>query len=175
MRIEVEQYGAVTLETAQKVWNNSPEFHSLNTRVAELSKTVPDTKVGKVLSDDVSLHKKFKTDDASHAYYEQIRSTNDDIALISHNTGIDKDIIEKIKNHVFNETHILDGRSVERFAPCEDAVEAWKRLISDKFIQSDLRLLQHELAESLLMNGQEMSWEATHHTVNKIYNWIDNI
>ena len=46
--------------------------------------------------------------------YDRIRSTSDDVVQISHQTGIPEWKIQKIKEHVFWNDHILDDR-ISRF------------------------------------------------------------
>lgn len=175
MRTEIEQYGTVTLATAQKMWDSSQEFNELNNRVAELLRSTTDTKCGKVVPDTASAIKQLQADEIAHNFYEQMRITKSDIDTIAQHTGIDRNIIEKIKNHVFYEKHILKDGTIGQFAPCENMAVAWNRLMTGNFVQSDLRLLQHEFAESLLVNGQELAYEAVHPTVNEVYNWFDNL
>lgn len=38
-------------------------------------------------------------------------------------------------------------------------------------MQSDLLLLQHEYAESLIMNGKTVGWHEAHNIINKFYDW----
>ncbi len=92
------------------------------------------------------------------------------LIVISENTGISKEIITRIKNHVFIEEHLLNGR-IERFFADADMVQAWQRLIDNKFIYSDLLLLQHEYAESFIMNGTKIGWREAHELVTNFYDW----
>lgn len=60
-----------------------------------------------------------KADQEAAEFYSQIRSANSkaDIGLISKNTGIPEYRIERIKNHLFKDTHqLLNGR-IDRFDP----------------------------------------------------------
>jgi len=48
---------------------------------------------------------------------------------------------------------------------------AWNRLIDNKYVYSDLKMLQHEYAESLIMEGLKVSYDDAHYIVNKLYDW----
>lgn len=80
------------------------------------------------------------------------------------------DVIERIKKHVFLENHILHN-GIGKFAPDADMAAAWKRLIDNTFTQTDLLFLQHEYAESFIMNGLDIAWREAHDRVNQMYNW----
>jgi len=43
------------------------------------------------------------------------------------------------------------------------------------FVHSDLMLLQHEYAESFIMNGIEVSWRTAHDIVIEFYDWNKSI
>jgi len=103
-------------------------------------------------------------------FYDTIRSITNDVTIISKNTNIPEDMIQRIKNHIFLEEHIFRNE-IGRFAMDEDIAAAWQRLIDNKFIKSDLILLQHEHAEALIMNGMEIPYNDTHYVVNQVYNW----
>jgi len=78
--------------------------------------------------------------------------------------------LQKIKDHVFSEKHILsDG--IKRFPADLDMAEGWLRLTNGNFIQSDLTLLLHEYAESIIMQGTRVSYNDVHPIVNTLYNW----
>jgi len=103
-------------------------------------------------------------------HYEKIRIASDDIKVISRNTGIEESVIQRVKEHVFYEEHILyDG--VRKFDPQADMAVAWKRLTDNEFLQSDLILLQHEYVESLIMRGVRVPYSEAHAMADKIYDW----
>ena len=78
--------------------------------------------------------------------YDRIRSTSDDVVQISHQTGIPEWKIQKIKEHVFYNDHILDDR-IGRFDADIDIADAWERLRKGNYNQNDLDLLNHEYYE----------------------------
>ena len=77
---------------------------------------------------------------------DMIRSTSDDVVQISHQTGIPEWKIQKIKEHVFYNDHILDDR-IGRFDADIDIADAWERLRKGNYNQDDLDLLNHEYYE----------------------------
>ena len=103
-------------------------------------------------------------------FYNAMRETSKDVDAICKNTGISRDIITKIKQHVFVEEHILRN-SVGKFFPDADMAAAWNRLIENKYVYSDLKMLQHEYAESLIMKGLEVAYDDAHYLANKLYDW----
>lgn len=67
-------------------------------------------------------------------YYESVRHMTSDTSKISDATGIKKEKIDKIKNHVFIQEHdLIDGR--KRFDPSYEMAQSWQRLMSGKNIQ----------------------------------------
>ena len=77
---------------------------------------------------------------------DMIRSTSDDVVQISHQTGIPEWKIQKIKEHVFYNDHILDDR-IGRFDADIEIADAWERLRKGNYNQNDLDLLNHEYYE----------------------------
>ena len=55
---------------------------------------------------------------------------------------------KRIKNHLFNNKHILSDGSVNTFHPDIEVADAWRRLRTGNFHQQDLNLLYHEYFES---------------------------
>jgi hypothetical protein len=95
-----------------------------------------------------------------------------DVVKISENTKISKDIIQRIKNHMFYQEHkLLHG--IKKFDADYDMAQAWQRLINNEFVESDLILLQHEFAESILMGDKIIDYKTAHASIQKIYNWLD--
>ena len=43
--------------------------------------------------------------------------------------------------------------------------------MENNYVQSDLRLLLHEYAESLIMQGTKVSYENAHYILDTIYGW----
>ena len=76
----------------------------------------------------------------------QLGKKTDDIAKISTQTGIPKWKIQRIKNHVFENDHILRN-GIGKFDPDIEIADAWNRLIDGNYTQNDLDLLNHEYYE----------------------------
>jgi hypothetical protein len=91
----------------------------------------------------------YKTDKQAEQFYEMIINypLNDDVILISKNTGMQEFQVQRVKEHLFFRYHKLrDG--VGRFAPDIKIADAWHRLQKGNFVQQDLKLLEHEYFES---------------------------
>ena len=102
-------------------------------------------------------------------YYESVRHMKTDTQRISDATGISKDKIDKIKNHVFIKLHDLDGE-IKRFDPSYDMAESWQRLINGKYESKDIVLLKHEYMELRYME-KGLSQDAAHRKASKKYNY----
>ena len=102
-------------------------------------------------------------------YYEFVRHMKTDTQKISAATGISKDKIDKIKNHVFISEHeLLTGR--KRFDPSYEMAQSWQRLINGDFKEQDIVLLKHEYAELRYMEKGYSQNEA-HILASKKYNY----
>ena len=102
-------------------------------------------------------------------YYESVRHMKTDTQKISAATGISKDKIDKIKNHVFISEHeLLTGR--KRFDPSYEMAQSWQRLINGDFKEQDVVLLKHEYAELRYMEKGYSQSEA-HILASKKYNY----
>ncbi len=163
-------------EEALEILNNSSELKMLNSRIEELKKATQDIRFG--ISDERFKDVPKLYEKAMHQaeqLYERARKNNNDIQKIAYNIGISEKVIEKIKNHIFIEEHILghgNEQFLSKFLTDIDIAESWERLINGNFVQSDLILLQHELTESLLMQGTKLNYGSAHYKiVNKIFNW----
>lgn len=111
-----------------------------------------------------------KRDDDAESYYDTIRKRSDDIAKIAKNTGFSEKDIQKIKEHVFLNSHILrDGTG--RFDADYDMAIAWQRLINGSFEDRDLVLLNHELLESIVEKEYNLTYREAHNMAEKEYAW----
>ncbi len=158
-----------TQQAQQRFHNNKPLLEQLDKKIEELAKTTRKDCIGKIL-DKTHVTKLAELDNKTEKFYNVMRESAEDIRAISKNTGLPIETIEKIKNHVFIEEHILrEGRG--RFFPDADMAAAWQRLIDNNYVYSDLKMLQHEYAEALIMRGLEITYDEAHYIVNEIYNW----
>lgn len=102
-------------------------------------------------------------------YYESVRHMSTDTIKISKATHINKDKIDKIKNHIFIQEHdLLSGR--KRFDPSYDMAQSWQRLIDGNYEEKDLILLKHEYAELRYME-KGMTQNEAHIKASKRYNY----
>lgn len=102
-------------------------------------------------------------------YYESVRHMTTDTQKISAATGISRDKIDKIKNHIFITEHdLLTGH--KRFDPSYDMAQSWQRLINGDFKEQDIVLLKHEYAELRYMEKGYSQNEA-HILASKKYNY----
>jgi hypothetical protein len=92
--------------------------------------------------------------------YDAIRRSTDDVAQIAKATGRSEAEIAQIKNYVFREEHQLTA-GLRRFDPDPKIAAAWQRLEKGVHNAQDLALLEHELAESMLMKAG-LSQQAAH-------------
>lgn len=104
-----------------------------------------------------------KADQEALEYYEKIRSTrsDEDVTLISENTGIPKFRIQRIKQHLFLNTHIL-STGVDYYAPDIEIADAWSRLQLGNFNHQDIKLLQHEYYESRFERIYKTNYSVAH-------------
>ncbi|HEV2614176.1 MAG TPA: hypothetical protein VGV92_05655 [Gammaproteobacteria bacterium] len=89
-----------------------------------------------------------KAESEAISAYEKIRVSKDDVSQISKNTGMPEYKIQRIKDHVFSDTHELSTGNIEQFHPDIEISDAWNRLQSSHFGQEDLNLLEHEYFEA---------------------------
>jgi hypothetical protein len=102
---------------------------------------------------------------SAHAkrYYEEVRKRTTDVETIARNTGWDKDIIQKIKNHVFYVEHDLGFDVPVRFDPDYNMAISWQRLSEGTDIQEeDYILLRHEYLELTLMETGGLRYDEAH-------------
>ena len=114
----------------------------------------------------------FSKEAQEHAdrYYESVRHMKTDTKKISDATGIKKDKIDKIKQHVFIKEHdLFDGH--RRFDSSYDMALSWQRLIQGKSIQKkDIVLLKHEYMELRYME-KGFTQDEAHIKASKRYNY----
>ncbi|MCL4229378.1 hypothetical protein KJZ61_01660 [Candidatus Dependentiae bacterium] len=163
-----------TIHKYLRLLEQSKELKELNKITAELEKKLDDTKVRTKNPNSISAHEFFRLEEKAKIIYDQHRAMTTDVDKIAANTGVPRAMIQRIKNHVFYEDHILhDGERfvIKKFDPNIDMAEAWQRLVDGSFKKADLMMLKHEYAESLIMEGIQVSYKEAHHFINSIYNW----
>lgn len=93
--------------------------------------------------------------------YENIRIDSTDISRISKNVGMPEWKIQRIKNHVFFEEHILDSR-IGRFDADPEIADAWYRLTEGNYNKNDIDLLNHEYFESKFESFYKTDYRTAH-------------
>jgi len=97
---------------------------------------------------NISPEQFFKEEAIAEEMYEKFRGLGtEDVNAIANNTGFSITRVQRIKDHVFNNSHIKD-HGVGRFDPDYELAQAWQRLMDGKQVDSDIQLLHHEIFES---------------------------
>ncbi len=164
----------ITDATARKIWAESQELKQLEKVINDLNQVTNNERLGSILHKVKSIKEYQKIESLAEDIYAGIRQSSSDVTQIAKNTGISEDIIQQIKQHVFMEGHVLND-GIKRFPADFDIAKSWQRLIDGKFVQSDLQLLKHEFAESLLMKGTNVEWRIGHDLANGFCNWHESL
>ncbi|KAB1117616.1 WXG100 family type VII secretion target [Micromonospora aurantiaca] len=121
--------------------------------------------------------------------YEAIRRYDDaeavarnlaDAPRLDGTRGFSPAEVEQIRRHIFFEEHPMDdyagGTIRQRYDPSAPMAEAWLRLRRGDPLPEDLRLLEHELAESrYYLANPRADYREAHLAANRIANWEDSI
>jgi RHS repeat-associated protein len=101
--------------------------------------------------------------------YDAIRSSTSDVALIARNTGLKPSNIQKVKDHLFYNRHLLDRyerlgvpSEFRRFDSNIDIADSWKRMEAGSHGPMDIQLLRHEIAEAWYMRRHGPSYDRAH-------------
>jgi len=119
-------------------------------------------------------------------FYESVRVTNTshDIKKIAEKTGFQNFQIQRIKNHLFFNTHKLET-GVRRFDPDIEIADSWRRLQTPRFHKQDVNLLKHEYFESRYESLYKTDYKTAHNAainsgriwhpeqINEEYNFIE--
>ncbi|MFI2613894.1 hypothetical protein [Streptomyces sp. NPDC018584] len=120
-----------------------------------------------------NAYESFRTADDVDAMTKSLR----DATRLNGTRGFSRDEIIAIKKHIFEEEHPLasiDGKEIviSRYAPDPNMAEAWIRLRAGRYTDSDLLLLEHELAEhQYYVANPGAPYSDAHAAANKIANW----
>ena len=115
---------------------------------------------------------KRRQDAHAERFYEEVRKRTGDVESIAQNSGFSVEDVQKIKQHVFFDTHSLGEAEPTRFDPDYDMAVSWQRLTDGNGIQEmDMVLLQHELMELNLMSKYGLSYREAHEATEKLYNY----
>ncbi|MEK4522395.1 hypothetical protein MKX96_12295 [Psychrobacillus sp. FSL W7-1493] len=126
---------------------------------------------------NISREQFFKEEAIAEEMYEKFRNIGtEDVNAIAKNTGFSVARIQKIKDHVFNNSHIKD-HGVGRFDPDYELAQAWQRLIDGKQVDSDIQLLHHEIFESKFEGIFQTNYRTAHEKTiesGRPWNWEKN-
>ncbi len=103
--------------------------------------------------------------DAAEEVYSVLRHTTDDIDDIARNSTLPRNVVERVKNHIFHKEHLLDD-GVRRFDADPEIVNAWQRLREGVPTERDLQLFKHEHAESLFEQFFGGTYRRAHEAVS---------
>lgn len=104
--------------------------------------------------------------------YEEIRNKNaeSDIAKVAKNSGLSKEDVAKIRNHLFFAEHNLE-KGLSRFDESADIANAWEALEQGRPSDLDIMMIKHELEELTLMEKYGYSYDKAHLLANRKYPW----
>ncbi|HLL61914.1 MAG TPA: hypothetical protein VK401_02625, partial [Propionibacteriaceae bacterium] len=90
--------------------------------------------------------------------------------------GFTPEEITQIRDHLMVQEHLLDdyagGLELRRFDPSAQIAEAWQRLREGTVRDSDIVLLEHELAESTYLQSHPgASYREAHDVANQQFDW----
>jgi hypothetical protein len=108
--------------------------------------------------------------------YDAIRASTTDVAEIAEKTGLKASNIQKVKDHVFMDEHLLDlyvdydvPAVTSKFDSSSAIAEAWERLRTGTHQPADIALLKHEIAEAWFMKKHGPSYKAAHEKAQKLF------
>ncbi len=106
--------------------------------------------------------------------YDVIRASSTDVNAIAKSTGYKPDNIQKVKDHLFNNEHVLDRyvdlgvpATVQRFDSNIDIANSWRRLENGTHTPKDTQLLKHETAEAWHMRKHGSGYSAAHEAAQR--------
>lgn len=156
-----------TNEYEDKLKNNN-EYKECLQKLNEIKKELSDKKVEDYFNVNCDWE---KVDIEANKLYEQIRNNPNDIQKVANNLKILEKYAQQVKDHIFYKKHQLD-HGIDNFYPDKNIGEAWQRLVSNKYVKSDLEWFLHELAESSLTNEfPNCNQRDIHSYVMGIHNW----
>lgn len=114
--------------------------------------------------------------DLADKEYERIRNDYTDIQKISDTLDKDNVVVERVKNHIFYNEHVIQYQDntvrVGRLDPDPEIVNAWDRLACNNCIDTDHDFFAHEEYESLIaLNGDVIYNEAHRLTIEAGFIW----
>ncbi|MGD7007021.1 pre-toxin TG domain-containing protein [Metabacillus sp. 84] len=126
---------------------------------------------------NISPEQFFKEEAIAEEMYEKFRNLGtEDVNAIAKNSGFSVARIQRIKDHVFNNSHIKD-HGVGRFDPDYELGQAWQRLIDGKQVDADIQLLHHEIFDSKFEGIFQTNYRTAHDKTiesGRPWNWEKN-
>lgn len=148
-------------ENIKKYRNKRKEWQQLTRKIKQSG--------GKYTKGDVEWY--MRREEESETYYQSIRNRKDDILKIAENTSLPLKMIDKIKNHVFYDKHILYDGSLGYLDADYDIGVAWQRLINGNYKDRDKLLLEHEYLECNLEKRYNLTNKQAHDITIRKYDW----
>ena len=104
--------------------------------------------------------------------YEEIRKKNaeSDIAKVAKSSGLTKEEVAKVRNHLFFAKHNLEKGFV-RFDESAEIANAWEALEQGRPSDLDIMMIKHELEELTIMEQYGYSYDKAHLLANRKYPW----
>ncbi|GAA1781941.1 hypothetical protein [Streptomonospora arabica] len=101
--------------------------------------------------------------------YQEIRGTDGDTAQIADNTGFDRSVLDRIKEHLFTREHVIATDPGQHrsglFSPVDHVGTLWQKAASGELSPREAvrfrRLMIHEGVESALME-RDIPYRSTH-------------
>jgi len=103
--------------------------------------------------------------DGAEGLYETIRKTDDVAAIVQH-TGLPDFQVQRVKDHLFFNTHDLDD-GLRRFDADPLIGNAWERLQSGSHTLNDISLFVHELFEAKFEAIFKQNYRTSHNAANR--------
>lgn len=125
---------------------------------------------GGYYSADFDVMVYLKEERYARQYYDLVRNRKDDVGKIAKNTGYATEVIQRIKNHVFFDEHILESGTGRFDSEFRQAL-AWHRLTEGEFIEPDLVFLSHELLENIVEKAYNLTYREAHAIAEAVYDW----
>ncbi|HDJ2894264.1 TPA: minor capsid protein [Staphylococcus aureus] len=118
-----------------------------------------------------------KRDKHAIIYYQSVRKRNKNIEIdkISKNTNLNKNLVKRAYEHLFENKYRLNN-GINNFYPDYNIAVSWQRLREGKNIkEQDLILLRHEALEHYLMNKYNYNYREAHEIVERKYDFASYI
>lgn len=164
----------------EKNWDKIDKILNSNVALSELEEYNGDTKTSGAIYgawNDKNDPGEKRRDAHAVKYYEAVRNrdTDNEVMRIAANTGFSEKDVRAVYEHVFENTHELEGGQ-GRFHPDYDMAQSWDRLFSGKGIQPhDITLLNHELTEKGLMDNEGLDYRTAHAITDRTYNYREEL